>query len=231
MWCDLGNPPHVAHGNFAKINKIILKLWKIGNGRRKRKDLFFLSFLFQTTEICLFWVNQSGNFLRGKKHFMLGKKSGKMTLPPLKNIPLTPLPVISKTVGIGNFKGSFFKMTLQRNRLQSYTKMVTSQKVVGVWTWFWYQIKAESVFRTVIPKTYFIQNDTCSLCESASYTYMMRSVKTIGCRKMQNLVFGLILKLKVSSFQNCLNFVSMTFTSKVIIKWCWAVLYCYSLSQ
>ena len=46
---------------------------------------------------------------------------------------------------------------------------------------------------------------------------------------MQNWVFGLILKLQVSSFQNCLNFVSMTFTLKVIIKWCWAVLYCYIL--
>ena len=27
----------------------------------------------------------------GKKHFTLGKKSGKITLPPLKNIPLTPI--------------------------------------------------------------------------------------------------------------------------------------------
>ena len=25
-WCDLGNLPHVAHGNFVEINKIILKL-------------------------------------------------------------------------------------------------------------------------------------------------------------------------------------------------------------
>ena len=53
--------------------------------------------------------------------------------------------------------------------------------------------------------------------------------KPVGCRKMQNWVLGLILKLTVSSFQNCLNFVSMTFTSKVIIKWCWVVLYYYLL--
>ena len=30
-------------------------------------------------------------FSTEKKHFTLGKKSGKMTLPPVKNIPLTPL--------------------------------------------------------------------------------------------------------------------------------------------
>ena len=36
--------------------------------------------------------------------------------------------------------------------------MVISQKV-GVWTWFWYQIKAERVFLIMIPQTHF----TCSL--------------------------------------------------------------------
>ena len=36
----------------------------------------------------------------------------------------------------------------------------------------------------------------------------MRSVKTRRMSQMQNWVFGLILKLQVSSFQNCLNFVS-----------------------
>ena len=39
----------------------------------------------------LFWVYQNGNFFTGKKHFMPGKKSGKMTLPPQKNFPVTPL--------------------------------------------------------------------------------------------------------------------------------------------
>ena len=33
----------------------------------------------------------------------------------------------------------------------------------------------------------------------------------------------------MSSFQNCLNLVWTTSTSKVIIKWCWVVLYCYIL--
>ena len=39
----------------------------------------------------LFWVYQNGNFLLGKEHFTPGKKSGKMTLPPQKNFPVTPL--------------------------------------------------------------------------------------------------------------------------------------------
>ena len=30
-------------------------------------------------------------FSTGKKHFTPGKKSGKMTLPPQKNMPVTPL--------------------------------------------------------------------------------------------------------------------------------------------
>ena len=73
-------------------------------------------------------------------------------------------------------------------------------------------------FRPIVKELYIIKIANC--------TYVMRSVKT---RRMSHWVLGLILKLKVSSFQNCLNFVSMTFTSKVIIKWCWVVLYCYIL--
>ena len=42
---------------------------------------------------------------------------------------------------------------------------------------------------------------------------MMQSAKIVRCSKMQNWVYGLILKLYVSSFQNLLNCVSMTFTS------------------
>ena len=53
--------------------------------------------------------------------------------------------------------------------------------------------------------------------------------KPVGCRKMQNWVFDLILILQKSSFQNCLNVLSTTSTSKVIIKWCWVVLCCYIL--
>ena len=39
-------------------------------------------------------------FSTGKKHFTSGKKSGKMTLPPQKNMPVTPL--ITSTNGKSN---------------------------------------------------------------------------------------------------------------------------------
>ena len=39
----------------------------------------------------LFWVYQNGNFLPGKKASRRVKKSEKITLPPQKNVPVTPL--------------------------------------------------------------------------------------------------------------------------------------------
>ena len=51
---------------------------------------FFLLFTFENNRN-LFWAYQNGNFLPGKKHFTPGKKSGKMTLSPQKNIPVKPL--------------------------------------------------------------------------------------------------------------------------------------------
>ena len=66
------------------------------------KGLFFfcLSF-FETIEICL--GVPKWKFLLGKKHFTLGKKLGNVTLPPLKNIPLTPLYIIDIYYGGGEF--------------------------------------------------------------------------------------------------------------------------------
>ena len=55
--------------------------------------LFFCFSLLKTTEIC-FGSTKNGNFLLRKKHFMPGKRSGKMTIPPLKNIPLMPLCIV-----------------------------------------------------------------------------------------------------------------------------------------
>ena len=78
-----------------------------GNGRRKSykkttKGPFFFFFL-----VCLFFFAfhfskrlkfvlgpPKWKFSTGKKHFMPGKKSGKMTLPPRKNMPVTPLSTI-----------------------------------------------------------------------------------------------------------------------------------------
>ena len=51
---------------------------------------FFLLFTFEN-DGNLFWVYQNGNFFTRKKHFMPGKIPGKMTLPPQKNMPVTPL--------------------------------------------------------------------------------------------------------------------------------------------
>ena len=50
---------------------------------------FFFSFHF-SKPLKLFWVYQNGNFLPGES-ISRREKSGKMTLPPLKNVPLTSL--------------------------------------------------------------------------------------------------------------------------------------------
>ena len=52
-----------------------------------RKGFFSLS-LFKTTEIC-FGSTKMGIYR--EKAFHTGKKTGKLTLPPQKTIPLTPL--------------------------------------------------------------------------------------------------------------------------------------------
>ena len=58
----------------------------------EEENLFFFFLTFQTTKI-LFWVYQNGNFLPGKsiQAFHAEKKSGKITLPPQKNLPVMPL--------------------------------------------------------------------------------------------------------------------------------------------
>ena len=93
-------------GKGVKIEKKRRKIakreggkWKIENevGKviKRGEDFFFFFFFFfffsllKTTEIC-FGSTKMGIFT-GKKHFTRKKKSGKMTLPPLKNKPVTPL--------------------------------------------------------------------------------------------------------------------------------------------
>ena len=51
---------------------------------------FFLLFTFENDKN-LFWVYQNGNFLPGKSISRREKRSGKMTLTPQKNMPVTPL--------------------------------------------------------------------------------------------------------------------------------------------
>ena len=102
-------PWHFSLGNFCwptrkrevrkkgkmekKRRKIKKGRWKIENGRRKGYKIFFFSIFsfFKTTEICFGFYQNIVGILYQEKAFHTGKKSGKMTLPPLKNIPLMPL--------------------------------------------------------------------------------------------------------------------------------------------
>ena len=62
--------------------------------RKWAEDFFSFFFFFLVTfwnHWNLFGVYQNGQFLPGNSYFMPGKKSGKLTLSPLKNIPLTSL--------------------------------------------------------------------------------------------------------------------------------------------
>ena len=68
-----------------------LKEKRYENEQRTFFFFFFCLSLFETTEICL--GSTKLEISTGKKeHFMVGKKSGKVSLPLLKNIPLTSLP-------------------------------------------------------------------------------------------------------------------------------------------
>ena len=59
--------------------------------KRDEDPFFFFCFCTFENDRNLFRVYQNGNFLPGKMHFTLGKISGKMTLPPQKNMSVTPL--------------------------------------------------------------------------------------------------------------------------------------------
>ena len=63
---------------------------EVGKCYKKRRGLFFFAFHFWKQ-----WKFVLGlpkwEFSTRKKHFILGKKSGKITLPPQKNMPVTPL--------------------------------------------------------------------------------------------------------------------------------------------
>ena len=81
-----------------KIVKGKVENWKldmeVGKVIKRGEDPFFFFFFFFAFH---FWKRR--NFVLGppkwefstrKKHFMPGKKSGKITLPPQKNMPVTP---------------------------------------------------------------------------------------------------------------------------------------------
>ena len=94
-------PWHFSPGNFccptgkrgARKKNLKGKMWKIESGKEKvwnwAEDPFFFFFFFFFA--CHFLKRlKLENFTR-KSIFHAGKKSGEMTLLPLKNIPVTPL--------------------------------------------------------------------------------------------------------------------------------------------
>ena len=80
-----------------KRRKIVKGRQKIGNGSRKviKKEVrtfFFFFFCFSLLKTMEIGSTKMGIFYQ-KKAFLGGKKkSRKMTLPPQKNMPVTPLP-------------------------------------------------------------------------------------------------------------------------------------------
>ena len=79
----------------GKLKKEGGKLKMEGEKLQNKEGPFFFPFLFFFTFQNLwnlFWVLSKLEFSTRKKHFMTGKKkSGKMTFPPLKNVPLMRL--------------------------------------------------------------------------------------------------------------------------------------------
>ena len=75
--------------------------WKIEKGRWKSYKwgedplffpfFFFFSLFWKRRKFVLVYQKPKWEFSTRNKHFTLGKKSGKMTLPRLKNMPGTPL--------------------------------------------------------------------------------------------------------------------------------------------
>ena len=61
-----------------------------GKVLKRGEDLFFFAFHFWKQRKFVLGLPK-WEFSTGKKHFTSGKKSGKMTLPPQKNMPVTPL--------------------------------------------------------------------------------------------------------------------------------------------
>ena len=114
---------------------------------------FEIFLCYPHTLVC--FLSPSCNFWLVFKHF------------PTKKICIFCSLSNPKTIRIR--KGQFLQITLPEKLFRSNTQMVISQKVRRVWTWFWYQTKAERVLLTMIPKTHFTQNVTCSLfCWSVS---------------------------------------------------------------
>ena len=79
-----------------KRRKIVKGKWKLkiegGKSSKMRRGLFFFFSLFTFSKRQKFVLGlPKWKFSIGKKHFTPRKISGKMTLPPQKKFPVTPL--------------------------------------------------------------------------------------------------------------------------------------------
>ena len=148
---------HTLQQNIEQVTQAYFEICAIEiDIRRKITQLSILRFLFFYISWYVFYhllviSNCLSNISPTKKKKQNKKKTNMNFLQPVKSKNYR-----NRTT----LKVDFSKSHFQRNRLQSYTQIILSQKVGGVWM---YQIKAESVLLTVIPKTHFTQNVTCSL--------------------------------------------------------------------
>ena len=101
---------------------------------------FFFFFFFH------FWkrrkfVLPKWKFPTGKKHFTPGKKSGKMTLPPQKNMPVTPLMRVGLLTNSKSLKLLWHFFTQFTLSLGNFTSLIlilrdSKKKVLSRDTWF-----------------------------------------------------------------------------------------------
>ena len=131
---------------------------KMAKGVKNNSFIDFFTYINMFSITFKIFLTDLQTFLHKKK-----KKKKKKNLRFLQ-------PVMSKTIGIGNLRSRFLKITPQEKTLTVLYTNCHISKSWEVWTWFCYENKAESVSLTMIPKTYFTQDFSYSLfCRSASH--------------------------------------------------------------
>ena len=139
-------PTEKKKGRKKRENKEERKIWKgkVENWKWKAEKLqneertfLFIFFFFDFH----FWKPlkfvlglPKWEFSTRKNHFTLGKISGKMTLPPLKNIPLAPLLFSAMTYGslwgnLNTISGIFLFCTKHAHTPQKSTARTTLESV------------------------------------------------------------------------------------------------------
>ena len=140
-----------------------------------------------------------------------------------KNVCICSYSLVSITVGkyLCNFEKADFSESQfleYAHGQRSYAQMVIYHKVWRVWTWSWYQIKAESVLLTMIPQTNL--DTKMSLYKSLiceCITYGMQSWENLlGCQQ-ESYILGIGLrKLVYHTVANFTSFSIITLDVNVI---------------